>query len=247
MASSLQYTGVGAVATIWTTLAAAAALTGFNLVGEHPISYLGTEAGSAGLFTIGLLVSAVLLMAFHRHVRSRYPVGRGFSLVMLAGLAGQVVAAFVPIGGDPGTHRIHTTSALVLGISLPLLMWRFAAGQAPGPWRRLTYGLFFAEAAACAVGVYLSGRMVAPVAEILPATVFHIWVLVVTFSECRTEELLERSLHSRPLSGRGASPSANVSAVPPGRTTSDAELLVKRSVTTGSSSAPASAPAGLLR
>ena len=104
---------------------------------------------------------------------------------MLAGLFGQVVAAFVPIGGDPTDHRIHTGFALALGISLPLLMWRFAAGQAPGTWRRLAYRLFFLEAAACVVGLYLSARSIAPVAEILPGIAFHVWVFVVTFRSPR--------------------------------------------------------------
>lgn len=187
MGRSLQYTGVAAVAVIWATLTTAALLTGFDVVGEHPVSYLGTEGAGVALFSVGLLVSALLLTAFHQFVRSRHPVGLGFSSAMLVGLAGQMVAAFVPIGGDPGLHRIHTTSALVLGASLPLLMWRFAAGQAPGPRRRLSYRLFFAESVACAAGLYLSARSVAPVAEILPAAVFHVWVFVVTFSSVGAE------------------------------------------------------------
>lgn len=182
MGRSLQYSGVAAVATIWVSLTAATVFVGFDLFGEHPISYLGTSSGPPWLFTVGLLVSALLLAVFHGFVRGRYPVGLGFSFVMLAGLGGQTVAAFVPIGGEAGTHRIHTTSALVLGASLPLLMWRFAAAQPPGRWRRLAYRIFFAEALACAVGLYLSGHGIAPVAEILPAAIFHIWVVVVTFA-----------------------------------------------------------------
>ena len=61
-------------------------------------------------------------------------------------------------------------------------MWRFAAGQPPGPWRRLAYRLFWAEAVACAVGLYLSARSIAPLAEILPGVAFHAWVFVVTFA-----------------------------------------------------------------
>jgi hypothetical protein len=179
---SLQYTGVLAVVTVWTSLLAATAVSRFDLLGENPLSYMGTDARSAALFMVGLVVPALLLAAFHQYLRARYPVSAGFSLAMLGGLAGQMVAAFVPIGGDPTLHRIHTGSALVLGVSLPLLMWRFAAGQPPGPWRRLTYRLFWAEAAACAVGLYLSARNVAPVAEILPGAVFHAWVVTVTFA-----------------------------------------------------------------
>lgn len=180
MRRSLRYTGVAAVVAVWTSLLAAAALTNFNLLGKEPLSYLGTQSRSAVLFTLGLAVPAVLLTAFHQHLRGRFPVAPGFSLAMLAGLAGQMVAAFVPIGGDPGAYRVHTTSALVLGASLPLLMWRFAAGQPPGPWRRLSYGLFWVEIAACVTGVYLSALMVAPLAEILPGAVFHAWIIAVT-------------------------------------------------------------------
>lgn len=182
MRRSLQYTGVAAVAVAWTTLLAAAALVRFDLLGEEPLSYLGTQSQSAVLFTVGLAVPAVLLTAFNAYLRGRFPVSLAFSLAMLVGLAGQMVAAFVPIGGEPGVHRVHTISALVLGASLPLLMWRFAADQPAGPWRRLNYALFGAEVAACVAGLGLSARHVAPVAEILPGAVFHTWVATVTFT-----------------------------------------------------------------
>ncbi len=170
------------MATVWGTLLSATALTGFDLLGPDPLSYLGTQDRSAALFAIGLAVPAVLLTVFHQEVRRGLPTGRGFSTAMLVGLAGQMVAAFVRIGGDAGAHRVHTTSALVLGASLPVLMWRFAAGQPAGRWRRLCYGLFWVEALASAAGLYLSARGVAPLAEVLPGAAFHIWVLVVTSS-----------------------------------------------------------------
>jgi hypothetical membrane protein len=186
--SSLRYTGIAAVATAWTTLMTAAALRGFDLVGKDPLSYLGTGTGlAATLFTVGLAVPAVLLTAFHRYVRGRYPVATGFSLAMLGGLAGQLVAAVVPIGGNPTAHRVHTACALGLGISLPLLMWRFAAGQPRGRWRRLMYRLFWAEAVACGVGLYLSARAIAPLAEILPGAAFHAWVFTVTLATPRPQ------------------------------------------------------------
>lgn len=177
---ALRYTGVAAVVTVWTTLLAAAAVSRFDLLGEDPLSYMGTQSKSAVLFTVGLVGPAVLLTVFHHHLRGRYPVSAGFSAAMLVGLAGQMVAAFVPIGGDPTDHRIHTVSALILGVSLPLLMWRFAAAQPSGSWRRLAYALFWAEVAACAAGLHLSARSIAPLAEILPGTVFHVWIVVVT-------------------------------------------------------------------
>lgn len=72
-------------------------------------------------------------------------------------------------------------AALTLGASIPVLMWRFAADQPPGAWRRWCYRLFWLEAAACVAGIMLSRNQVAPLAEILPALAFHAWVALVTF------------------------------------------------------------------
>lgn len=215
MGGRLRYTGVLAVAVLWTTLPAASALAGFDLLGGDPISYLGTQGPSAALFTAGLAVSAVLLVAFHRYVRERYRVAPAFSVAMLVGLAGQLVAAFVPIGGDAAAHRIHTTSALVLGASLPVFMWRFAAAQPVGPWRRAAYVLFWVEAAACAAGLYLSSIGVAALAEVLPAAAFHTWILVLTLrGGAERGSLWPAPAASRPGHGPGAASQALIRSSP---------------------------------
>jgi hypothetical protein len=182
----LRNTGVAAVVVLWTTLGGGSLLAGFDLLGDRPLSHLGTERASALLFSGGLTVAALLLVAFHHHVRGRFPVSSAFTLALLVGMGGQLVAAVVPIGGDSDAHRIHTTSALVLGASLPVLMWRFAATQPPGTWRRVSYGLFWAEVAACALGLYLSAQSIAPLAEIVPAAVFHAWIIAVTLASGST-------------------------------------------------------------
>jgi hypothetical protein len=208
-----RYSGVAAVVTVWTTLLAATAVSGFDLLGPDPLSYLGTVPPSAALFTIGLAATALLLTVFHGYVRRHHPVSPGFSLIMLAGLAGQMVAAFVPIGGDPTAHRIHAWCALVLGASLPLLMWRFAAAQPPGPFRLLARRLFWAEVAACAIGLTLSAWRIAPLAEILPAAVFHVWVLAVTFASPR-HEAIDRPAPALP---EAAAPTPDADRTPAGR------------------------------
>jgi hypothetical protein len=199
MTFGLRETGLAAVAVLWTTLAAGSLLAGFDLLGERPLSDLGTEPPSALLFSAGLAGAALLLVGFHRHVRDRFPVSPTFSVAMLVGMTGQLVAAVVPIGGHGLAHRVHTTSALVLGASLPVLMWRFAATQPAGGWRRLSYGLFWAEVVACVVGLWLSARGVAPVAEIVPAAVFHCWIAAVTLASALIAPRPRAGLRGRDL------------------------------------------------
>ncbi len=178
--SRLRATGVAAVAVLWTTLGVGSVLAGFDLLGERPLSELGAGGPATLLFSGGLAVAAVLLVGFHQYVRDRFPVSTAFSVAMVVGMAGQLIAALIPIGGHGAAHRVHTTSALVLGASLPVLMWSFAASQPPSAWRRAGYGLFWAEVVACGAGLWLSALGVAPVAEILPAVVFHAWIVAVT-------------------------------------------------------------------
>lgn len=175
-----RYAGVAAVATLWSTVGAAMLRTGFPVLGERPLSWLAEDPAAALLFSTGLVVGALLLVVFALDVRGRHPVGAGFLAAMVGGMACQVVAGLVSIGGGRVENRVHTAAALALGASLPVLMWRFAAAQPAGRWRRVAYALFWAEAAACVVGIVLSQRSVAPLAEVIPAATFHLWVVVLT-------------------------------------------------------------------
>jgi hypothetical protein len=183
-----RYAGLAAVAVLWSTLGAASVLSEFPLAGSRPLSWLAAEPSVAPLYAVGLAGGAVLLLAFHRYVTSNFPTGRGFSIAMLAGLAGQAVAAVVPIHGAGPAHAVHTVAALTLGASLPALIWRFAVKQPPGAWRRRCLSLAWLDTAACAAGVVLSRQSVAPLAEILPAACFHLWIAVVTLAPGRAAE-----------------------------------------------------------
>lgn len=157
--------------------------TGLGLFGNRPVSYLGTDATSALVFRAGLIAAAGLMTGFAWFVADRFSAPPSFLVAFLAGLAGQVVAALVLLTGPGPSHGVHTVAGLVLGASLPALMWRFAAGlSGPGARRRRleSYALCWLEVAACAVGLLLSASGRAPIAEIIPALAFHLWVAVVT-------------------------------------------------------------------
>jgi len=154
--------------------------TGLGFFDDRPISYLGTDPRSAMVFRGGLLLAAGLMAGFSWFVFGWFGARRSFLVAFLVGLVGQVMAAVVLLSGPGPSHAIHTAGGLVLGASLPILMWRFAAGIPSGEHRIEGYGLFWLEVAACVAGVALSASMQAPIAEIVPALAFHVWVGVVT-------------------------------------------------------------------
>jgi hypothetical protein len=200
--------GVAAVALLWSTLGIASFASGFPLLGPRPLSWLAADRSVAWLYAVGLGGGAALLLVFHRYVRNRFPVGHGFTAAMVGGMVGQAIAAVVPIHGGGARHTVHTVAALTLGASLPALMWRFAAAQPPGTWRRRCRRLAWAETAACVAGVALSRRSVAPLAEILPAACFHAWIIAVT---ARSRALGQTGAHGDAQAerrGRGALPVA---------------------------------------
>ena len=155
-------------------------VTGLGLFDDRPVSYLGTVEPTAVLFRTGLLAAAALFAAFSLFARDTFSAPLDFLVVSWIGMVGQAIVAVVPLSGAGAAHAVHTTAGLVLGISLPILMWRFASGQPPGPWRVATYRLFWLESTACVVGVVLSWSGRAALAEILPAGAYHLWVGVLT-------------------------------------------------------------------
>lgn len=173
---------------LWATVGAGMLRTGLSFVDDRPISYLGTDSRSALLFRGGLILATFLLVTFAVIVNRRLVRPTGFLPVFLVGMAGQAIVATVSIAGEGAAHTIHTTGGIVLGLSLPLLMWRFAAGQPPGRWRRQSYALMWLSVICSIAGVALSRANLATVAEAVPAVAFHLWIIVVTARALRWPE-----------------------------------------------------------
>ena len=168
------------MAVLWATVGIGMHRSGLSPGDDRPISYLGTDTRTAPLFRIGLVGAAILLSGFAWKVSRRLARPTGFLTAFLVGMGCQVVVAVVPIDGDGASHAVHSSAGIALGLSLPLLMWRFAASQEAGPWREKSYALLWLEVAACVLGVALSRAGRATLAEALPACLFHLWIIVVT-------------------------------------------------------------------
>ncbi|MDQ6927500.1 MAG: DUF998 domain-containing protein [Actinomycetota bacterium] len=182
----LRYAGIAAVAILWASIGFGMLRTGLGFFEDRPISYLGTDPKTELLFTSAMLASAVLFAAFYFFVYDWYSSSPSFLAVGLVGLVGQVVAGIVPLSGPGASHTVHATGGIVVGLSLPLLMWRFAASQPRSAWRRGSYRFFWAEVVACVIGVLLSRSMRAAVAEIIPGAGFHLWIFFMTVRSLRT-------------------------------------------------------------
>ncbi|MGI9022615.1 MAG: DUF998 domain-containing protein [Acidimicrobiales bacterium] len=176
----MRYAGVAAVGTLWTCVGAGMYLAGLGFLDERPVSYLGTDPRTTLLFRGGLVVAALLVAGFAFYIRDRFRAPDSFLAATLIGLVGQIVAALVPLEGHGIGRDVHVVGGIVLGLSLPVLMWRFAAGPEPGRRRVASYALCWLEVAACVVGIGLSMSGKAPIAEIVPALGFHLWIVVVT-------------------------------------------------------------------
>ncbi len=176
-----RFTGVAAVVVLWVSIAVALSITSLPLTGSQPLSHLSGQPGSDLWFSGGLALAACLFVAFHGYLRVRFRLSDSFSVFMILGMAAQFVAAVVPIGGDDVRSTVHQVSAMVLGASIPLFLWRFAVDQPRGNWRRLCFALVAVDVAACAVGIILSTRGAVPISQIIQAAAFHLWVVVVSW------------------------------------------------------------------
>lgn len=172
-----RYSGVGAVVVLWSATLISMFRAELNLFGWQPLSQLGVEPASAGIFSNGLVVGALLLISFSLWLKHYYRVSRSFVIIFIAGQLLQIIATLVPYGGE--SKIIHTTAAFGLACSLPLLMWRFAVTLPAGRLRQTAKQLFYVEGLAFVIGIgafVLVGKA-APLSQALPAVVFHLWII----------------------------------------------------------------------
>ena len=172
-----RWSGVAAIAVLWIGIGVAVVRTGFDLLGALPLSRLAADGRAEPIFGPSLVVAALLFVLFCVDVTRRYPVGRAFPVVMVAAMAGQLVTGVVPIGEPGESDPVHVAAGLTLGGLIPVFLGLFALAQPAGPWRETAVRLFVAQLAATVVGVALSGSGRAALAEMLPALLFHVWVV----------------------------------------------------------------------
>lgn len=174
-----NYSGILAVLTLWVSVATSIIVADLPLLGIRPLSSLGVIPSSSVYFSVGLITSAILILIFTLKLNALYKPSGWFFIVVLIGQVGQIMSAIVPFGGNQPARAIHTIAAFVLAFSVPVVLGIFYRSLPDGSFRLIAYRLFVLELAAFILGIgffVLVGKA-APVAQGIPAVVFHAWLV----------------------------------------------------------------------
>jgi len=179
----LRFSGVAGIFVLWTFTVTGMVRANLGLVDTRPLSYLGVDPSSASLFSSGLIISALLFIAFGVHVRKYFNVRSRFLTFLLIGQAGQLIAAIAPYGEQSQFKLLHTVAAFVLAFSLPVLIRSFAYSQTHTSQFKLYLWLYRFELLTFVIGIglFIFTSGIAPIGEALPAIGFHVWIIALTF------------------------------------------------------------------
>ena len=177
-----QISGLLGVLSLWTFISFGMLKAHLNLIDTRPISYLGIYRPTRLIFTLGLLVSAVLFIVFAIYLAHTYKLRNKFLIYFFIGQTGQIITAIIPDTPHTTFRLIHTIAAFTLAFSLPLLIREFAISQKDSKYSNIYHGLYRFELVTFAIGIglFVFTNGVAPLGEILPTFGFHLWIIVVS-------------------------------------------------------------------
>lgn len=191
-----RYSGGLGVVVLWASVTISMSRSGLGVIDTRPISYLGVDPMTAGIFSSGLIISALLFITFGFYVRYHFKVNNKFLFYLIIGQIGQIIAAIAPYGMVSRYKRIHTIAAFILAFSLPMLIAAFAKSQAQSPYKQTYNQLLRLEQIAFVLGIslFVFTKGIAPLGEALPAIGYHIWIITVTLISIKDQKQIERSV-----------------------------------------------------
>ncbi len=177
------YSGILGIFVIWTGIIIGMSRVHLGLLDSRPISYLGVNTASRSVFSLCLILSALLFFAFGYYINSKFKIKNKFLLYFTIGQIAQIIAAVVPDTNNSPYKIVHTVAAFILAISLPFLIREFARSQSGKRRSKIYNRLSHLEQLTFVIGIglFIFTSGVAPLGEALPAVGFHIWIIVLTF------------------------------------------------------------------
>ena len=180
MVNKFRYFGIVGIILLWVGTIIGMLRSGLSLVDTRPISYIGVATDSALFFNSLLFLSAVCFVLFGVYLYKSIGLNKSFLLVFLIGQIGQMIAAILPYGGQ--YKIVHTVAAFTLATAIPIFMYIFSKSKSLGNFKTSARRLFIAELIFFTVGIstfiFIDG--ISPIAEILPALPFHLWIILIT-------------------------------------------------------------------
>lgn len=179
----ISLSGIFGIVILWTGVGISMLIAHLHFIDTRPISYLGIDSRTSQLFSVTLILSAILFIIFGYFVRASYKVKAPFLVFLIIGQLGQLITAVSPYGHREPMRFIHTIAAFTLAFSLPFLINTFRLSQRSSTRYQLFTWLFNIELACFIVGIslFVFTKGIAPLGEALPALGFHLWVIVVTY------------------------------------------------------------------
>lgn len=176
------YFGVLGVGVIWAGLWVATLRVHLDIYGVRPLSSLGVNKASAGLFTASLVVSAMLFIGFGWFLYRKIQLNKAFIIVYTISHFGEIVTGVVRYGGKQ--KIIHTVAAFGWALTIPLAMYFFQKSLKLCFLSRSIKYFWWAQLAATILGIgaFTEIRRALPLCQLLIALPFHAWIIYTTVS-----------------------------------------------------------------
>jgi hypothetical membrane protein len=178
------YSGLGGVLILISGVVWAMRRAHLGLIDPRPISYLGLYSNTKLIFSVSLIVSALLFIIFGLYVARIYRVRRLFLACYIIGQICQIIVAVIPDRSGSSLKIVHTVAGFTLAVSLPFLMRELVYQKHRRSFdRRLFVILYRLEQIMFVIGIglFVSVKGIAPLGEALPTIGFDSWVLCTTF------------------------------------------------------------------
>jgi uncharacterized membrane protein len=174
--------GVIGVVVLLSSIAIAMRRAHLGFIDNRPISYLGLYPNTRMLFSVSLIVSAILFIAFGFYVRRRYDVRYSFLGYFVIGQICQIIVALVPDKAGSSIRIVHTIAGFTLAFSLPFLIRELARSKSTRAYHKIFVALYRIEQVAFVIGIglFIFVQGIAPLGEALPTLGFDLWIVAVT-------------------------------------------------------------------
>lgn len=176
----LRFSGIAGIAVLWLSVGISLLVTGLDVFAQRPISYLGIYDSSKHSFNSGLIVAAMLLLAFLCSLSQRFRLTKPFIISFVVLQLSQIVVALTPFNATNIARPIHVIAGFTLAVMLPLSMELFThTPDISDEVRATTRGFFRVELVLFVLGIgwFVLASRGGALAEIVTAIGFDVWIV----------------------------------------------------------------------